>query len=272
MTKPSSSLPVLYARVPQATVSLAQTLASRDGKSMTSWLIDLIETQRGTLGGQPLPPYAQPVAAASREFRFAFDSDANLETREDAVRLADWILRTPDIRNKPLRMTLLEASHHAVGDDKTSQPLLRTMRAIDLLQRLVIHCPNGTKVTALEIPMNDELSPDSRILFFVGQIAGEIWDENRDAWWEMVRMLPRLVAPEYWDALQTYNHECAMRETENAVRWLVSDAAAADHEPGYTVAVAAPVKRGRGRPRKIVATDREDAHERAAESACSGDE
>lgn len=106
MTKPSSSLPVLYARVPQATVSLAQTLASRDGKSMTSWLIDLIETQRGTLGGQPLPPYAQPI----------------------------------------------------------------------------------------------------------------------------------------------------------------------DHEPGYTVAVAAPVKRGRGRPRKVTTTDREDAHERAAESACSGDE
>lgn len=49
MTKPSSLLPVLYARVPQATVTLAQTLASRDGKSMTSWLIDLIETQRGTL-------------------------------------------------------------------------------------------------------------------------------------------------------------------------------------------------------------------------------
>ncbi len=61
MTKPSSSLPVLYARVPQATVTLAQTLASRDGKSMTSWLIDLIETQRGSLGGQPLPPYAQPI-------------------------------------------------------------------------------------------------------------------------------------------------------------------------------------------------------------------
>ena len=109
MTKPSSSLPVLYARVPQTTVTLAQTLASRDGKSMTSWLIDLIETQRGTLGGQPLPPYAQPITA--------------------------------------------------------------------------------------------------------------------------------------------------------------------DHEPGYTVAAAAPVKRGRGRPRKVPATDREDAHERAAESACSsGDE
>jgi len=108
MTKPSSSLPVLYARVPQATVSLAQTLASRDGKSMTSWLIDLIETQRGTLGGQPLPPYAQPIAA--------------------------------------------------------------------------------------------------------------------------------------------------------------------DHEPGYTVAAVAPAKRGRGRPRKTPPTDREDAHERAAESACSGDE
>lgn len=38
------------------------------------------------------------------------------------------------------------------------------------------------------------------------------------------------------------------------------------------VAAVAPVKRGRGRPRKVVATDREDGHQRAAESACSGDD
>lgn len=267
MTKPSSTLPVLYARVPVETYALAQLLSGAGKTSLSKWIADLIEAQRGTLGGQPLPPYAQPVVAANREFTFAFDVAANLETREDAVRLADWILRTPDIRNKPLRMTLLEASHHAVGDGKTSQPLLRTLRAIDLLQSLVIHCPNGTKAKALEIPMNDELSPDSRILFFVGQIAGEIWDENHHAWWEMVRTLSRLVAPEYWDALQTYNRECAMRETEKAVRWLVSGAAAAELEP--VVAVVAPVKRGRGRPRKVQPIDREDGHARAAEAACS---
>ena len=48
---------------------------------------------------------------------------------------------------------------------------------------------------------------------------------------------------------------------------------AAEHEPGYAVAAVAPVKRGRGRPRKVQPIDREDGHERAAESACSsGDE
>ena len=111
MTKPSSSLPVLYARVPVETYALAQLLSGHGKTSLSKWIADLIETQRGSLGGQPLPPYAQPVSA--------------------------------------------------------------------------------------------------------------------------------------------------------------------DHEPGYAVAVAvaAPVKRGRGRPRKVVAADREDAHERAAESACSnGDE
>ena len=46
---------------------------------------------------------------------------------------------------------------------------------------------------------------------------------------------------------------------------------AAEHEPG--IAAVAPVKRGRGRPRKQPVTDREDGHQRAAESACSsGDE
>lgn len=48
---------------------------------------------------------------------------------------------------------------------------------------------------------------------------------------------------------------------------------AAEHEPGYAVAAVAPVKRGRGRPRKVQPVDREDGHQRAAEAACSsGDE
>ena len=47
--------------------------------------------------------------------------------------------------------------------------------------------------------------------------------------------------------------------------------AAAELEPA--IAAVPPVKRGRGRPRKVVATDREDGHARAAEAACSsGDE
>ena len=46
---------------------------------------------------------------------------------------------------------------------------------------------------------------------------------------------------------------------------------AAEHEPG--IAAVAPVKRGRGRPRKVQPVDREDGHARAAEAACSsGDE
>lgn len=45
---------------------------------------------------------------------------------------------------------------------------------------------------------------------------------------------------------------------------------AAEHEPG--IAAVAPVKRGRGRPRKQPTVDREDGHQRAAEAACSGDE
>jgi hypothetical protein len=44
------------------------------------------------------------------------------------------------------------------------------------------------------------------------------------------------------------------------------------HEPGYVVAAVPPVKRGRGRPRKAIAIDREDGHARAAEAACSGDD
>lgn len=42
---------------------------------------------------------------------------------------------------------------------------------------------------------------------------------------------------------------------------------AAEHEPG--IAAVAPVKRGRGRPRKQPTIDREDGHQRAAEAACS---
>jgi len=108
MTKPSSSLPVLYARVPVETYALAQLLAGSGKTSLSKWIADLIEAQRGTLGGQPLSRYAQHVAA--------------------------------------------------------------------------------------------------------------------------------------------------------------------EHEPGYAVAVAAPVKRGRGRPRKVQPVDREDGHARAAEAACSGDD
>lgn len=63
MTKPSASLPVLYARVPVETYALAQLLAGEGKTSVSRWLIDLIESQRANLGGQPLPPYAQPVAA-----------------------------------------------------------------------------------------------------------------------------------------------------------------------------------------------------------------
>ena len=63
MTKPSSTLPVLYARVPVETYALAQLLSGAGKTSISKWIADLIETQRGTLGGQPLPPYAQPVAA-----------------------------------------------------------------------------------------------------------------------------------------------------------------------------------------------------------------
>lgn len=47
-------------------------------------------------------------------------------------------------------------------------------------------------------------------------------------------------------------------------------AAAAELEPA--VSAVAPVKRGRGRPRKVQPVDREDGHQRAAEAACSGDD
>ena len=47
MAKPSSSLPVLYARVPVETWALAQLLAGHGKTSVSAWLIALIESQRG---------------------------------------------------------------------------------------------------------------------------------------------------------------------------------------------------------------------------------
>ena len=47
MTKPSASLPVLYARVPVETWALAQLLAGHGKTSVSAWLIALIESQRG---------------------------------------------------------------------------------------------------------------------------------------------------------------------------------------------------------------------------------
>ena len=47
MTKPSSTLPVLYARVPVETYALAQLLAGSGKTSVSAWLIALIESQRG---------------------------------------------------------------------------------------------------------------------------------------------------------------------------------------------------------------------------------
>ena len=46
MTKPSASLPVLYARVPVETWALAQLLAGHGKTSVSAWLIALIESQR----------------------------------------------------------------------------------------------------------------------------------------------------------------------------------------------------------------------------------
>ena len=47
MTKPSSTLPVLYARVPVETYALAQLLAGSGKTSVSAWLVALIEAQRG---------------------------------------------------------------------------------------------------------------------------------------------------------------------------------------------------------------------------------
>jgi hypothetical protein len=46
MTKPSKSLPVLYARVPVETWALAQLLAGYGKTSVSAWLVALIESQR----------------------------------------------------------------------------------------------------------------------------------------------------------------------------------------------------------------------------------
>lgn len=267
MTKPSSSLPVLYARVPVETYALAQLLSGQGKTSLSKWIADLIEAQRGSLGGQPLPPYAQPV---KREFTFAFVDTHTREVKHAAVRLADWVLRTPDIRNQPLTMTLLQASRHAlpVGPcARRADALCQTMFALDLMQDMVVMSPNGTKTGIFEIITSVDSSFESQVVIGVSRFAAEIWDNHENEWWEMVRTLPCIVSPEYWDALRA--HEA---KTQQAIA-VASANAHADHEPGYTVAAVAPVKRGRGRPRKVVATDREDAHERAAESACSsGDE
>ena len=67
----------------------------------------------------------------------------------------------------------------------------------------------------------------------------------------------------------------ALIESQRCRRQHVAEVAvpasvAAELEP--VVAAVAPVKRGRGRPRKVQPIDREDGHARAAEAACSGDD
>lgn len=265
MTKPSASLPVLYARVPVETYALAQLLAGNGKTSLSKWIADIIESQRGTLGGQPLPSYAQPAAAASCEFAFAFDSDVDAETRQRAVRLADWILRAPNLRNKQLWTGLNEASHHAYVGARPMNCFVQTMRAFEAMRGIVVISPDGAKAHVFDVYMSDDPMLDHRVGVRIGQKAAEIWDENHHAWWEMVRTLPRLIEPEYWDNLRAY--ETSRKSSVNAA------AVAAEHEPGYAVAAVAPVKRGRGRPRKVQQLDREDGHQRAAETACSsGDE
>jgi len=68
MTKPSSTLPVLYARVPVETYALAQLLAGSGKTSVSAWLIALIESQRGkrkhvaaTAEHEPAVPAVAPV-------------------------------------------------------------------------------------------------------------------------------------------------------------------------------------------------------------------
>lgn len=261
MTKPSSSLPVLYARVPVETYALAQLLAGEGKTSVSAWLVALIESQRANLGGQPLPPYARPVAAASREFAFAFGGAHTRAAQQAAVRLADWVLRSPDIRNGSLTRTLWELSHPAcAGEARVDIDVsYQTRRALDLMQDMVVTCPNGVKAQLFQITMSVDPLPESQVVICLGQYAAEIWDENDHAWWEMVRTLPRLIEPEYWDNLRAY--ETSRKSSINAA------AVAAEHEPG--IAAVAPVKRGRGRPRKVQQLDREDGHQRAAEAACS---
>ena len=61
----------------------------------------------------------------------------------------------------------------------------------------------------------------------------------------------------------------ALIESQRCRRQHVDDVAELE---AAIVAAVAPVKRGRGRPRKVQPIDREDGHARAAEAACSGDD
>lgn len=264
MTKPSASLPVLYARVPVETYALAQLLSGAGKTSLSQWICDLIEAQRGTLGGQPLPPYAQP---AKRAFTFAFNNAHTREAQQAAVRLADWVLRSPDIRNGLLTRTLWELSHPAcAGEARVDIDVsYQTRRALDLMQDMVVTCPNGVKAQVFEVTMSIDPLPESQVVICLGPYAAEIWDEHHHAWWEMVRALPRILTPQHWADVDA--HEA---KTQRAIA-VASANERAELEPA--VAAVAPVKRGRGRPRKVVATDREDGHQRAADAAySSGDD
>jgi hypothetical protein len=64
MTKPSRSLPVLYARVPVETWALAQLLAGHGKTSVSAWLIALIETQRCRRQHVPADAELKPAVAA----------------------------------------------------------------------------------------------------------------------------------------------------------------------------------------------------------------
>ena len=64
MTKPSRSLPVLYARVPVETWALAQLLAGHGKTSVSAWLIALIETQRCRRQHVPADAELEPAVAA----------------------------------------------------------------------------------------------------------------------------------------------------------------------------------------------------------------
>ena len=68
MTKPSSTLPVLYARVPVETYALAQLLAGSGKTSVSAWLVALIEKQRGKrkhVAAAELEPAVAAVAAVA---------------------------------------------------------------------------------------------------------------------------------------------------------------------------------------------------------------
>ena len=65
MTKPSRSLPVLYARVPVETWALAQLLAGHGKTSVSAWLIALIETQRCRRQHVPADAELEPATATA---------------------------------------------------------------------------------------------------------------------------------------------------------------------------------------------------------------